>query len=58
MIGSSETTISKLMGIKNQTSILEILDSKKKERTGKLIIRCEKIGVCRESVFIFYFFKI
>lgn len=48
-IGSVETTISKLMGSKNQVSACEVLDKNKKAiGTGKLIFRCEKVGNNRE----------
>ena len=32
------------MGAKNQTSILELKDKTNGKNTGKLIIRCEKVG--------------
>ena len=37
------------MGTKNQTSIIE-LKGKSNKASGKLIIRCERVGSCREIV--------
>lgn len=42
-IGTVETTVGALMGAKGQTSILDIKNQDK--NMGKLIVRCEKVGL-------------
>lgn len=40
-----------MMGSRNQTLVLDLLDKNKKNRTGKLISRCERQGLCRETAY-------
>lgn len=46
-LGSVETTVGALMGAKGQTSILDLKSQSK--NMGKLIVRCEKLGVTNEN---------
>ena len=46
-IGECETNVGKIVGSRNQVCILDILD-KSKQKSGKLIIRAEKVGENRE----------
>lgn len=46
-IGSAESNVGKIVGSRNQVCILDLL-GKSKEKTGKLIVRAEKVGENRE----------
>lgn len=46
-IGSAETNVGKIVGSRNQVAIFDLL-GKSKEKTGKLIVRAEKVGDNRE----------
>lgn len=49
-IGSATTNIGNIVGSKNQILVLDIL-GKDQKKNGKLIIKAEKVGSCRESLF-------
>ena len=49
-IGEVYACLGDLVGAKNQTSIYDIQD--KQNKNGKLILRCEKVRECNESIFI------
>ena len=55
LIGEVFTTLGDLVGAKNQTSIFDVQN--KQNKTGKLILRCEKVRECNETVFIEIFGK-
>ena len=46
-IGEAETNVGKIVGSRNQVCILDLVD-KSKQKTGKLIVRAEKVGDNRE----------
>lgn len=46
-IGENETNIGKIVGSRNQVAIFDLLD-KSKQKSGKLIVRAEKVGDNRE----------
>ena len=48
-IGDCETTLGNVVGAKNQTVILDLLD-KKRLKAGKIILRCEKVTTCPETL--------
>lgn len=50
-IGSAITTVGHIVGSKNQMSVFDLVD-KTGKKTGKLIVRAEKVGNCRESIFL------
>lgn len=50
-IGSAVTTVGHIVGSKNQMAVFDLMD-KGNKKTGKLIIRAEKVGTCRESIFL------
>lgn len=49
-IGSAATTIGNIVGSKNQILVLDLL-GKDNKKNGKIIIKAEKVGTCRESLF-------
>ena len=49
-IGDCYTTVGKIMGSKNQMTVLDLHD-KAQKKTGKIIIRAEKVGENKENLF-------
>ena len=50
-IGSAVTSVGTIVGSKNQMSVFDLVD-KSGKKSGKLIVRAEKVGNCRESLVI------
>lgn len=48
-LGSIESTVGAIVGARNQTLVLDLKDRNSKNG-GKIIVRAEKIGTCRESI--------
>lgn len=48
-LGSAESTVGAIVGAKNQTLVLDLKDKSSKDG-GKIIVRAEKVGTCRENI--------
>ena len=50
-IGEAFTTVAKIVGSRNQIAVLDIQD-KGNKRAGKMILRAEKVGNCKQNLYL------